>query len=57
MIVIERLINKFGVNEPIFTNEILEEIKEYSRARVFQILKKAEDEKKIIKFDNGIFLS
>lgn len=55
MIVIERLINKFGVNEPIFTNEILEEIKEYSRARVFQILKKAEDEKKIIKFDNGIY--
>lgn len=55
MIVIERLINKFGVNEPIFTNEILEELKEYSRARVFQLLKKAEDEKKIIKFDNGIY--
>ncbi len=52
---IERLKNKFGVNEPIFTSEILEEMKEYSRARVFQLLKKAEEEEKIIKFDNGIY--
>ncbi len=55
MIVIDRLINKFGVNEPIFTNEILAELKGYSRSWVFQLLKKAEDEKKIIKFDKGIY--
>ncbi len=52
---IERLKNKFGVNQPIFTSEILEEMKEYSRARVFQLLKNAEQEKTIIKFDKGIY--
>ncbi len=52
---IERLKEKFGVNQPIFTNEILEEMSEYSRPRVFQLLKKAEQEESIIKFDKGIY--
>lgn len=52
---VERLGNKFGVNQPIFTSEILEEMNEYSRPRVFQLLKKAEEEKKLIKFDKGIY--
>lgn len=41
---VERLRNRFGVNQPIFTSEILEEMSEYSRPRVFQLLKKAEQE-------------
>lgn len=52
---IERLRKKFGVNQPIFTNEILEEMSEYSRPRVFQLLKKAEQEEKLIKFDKGVY--
>lgn len=52
---IERLKIKFGVNQPIFTNEILEEMSEYSRPRVFQLLKKAEQEKTLIKFDRGVY--
>ena len=52
---VERLRNKFGVNQPIFTSEILEEMSEYSRPRVFQLLKKAEQEKTLIKFDRGIY--
>lgn len=52
---IERLRNKFGVNQPIFTSEILEEMSEYSRPRVFQLLKKAEQEESLIKFDKGIY--
>ena len=52
---IERLKNKFGVNQPILTSEILEEMSEYSRPRVFQLLKKAEQEKAIMKFDKGIY--
>lgn len=36
---INRLKNKFGVNEPIFTNEILNEMNDYSRPRIFQLIK------------------
>lgn len=52
---VERLKNKFGVNQPIFTSEILEEMSEYSRPRVFQLLKKAEKDETIIKFDKGVY--
>lgn len=52
---VERLRNKFGVNQPIFTSEILEEMSEYSRPRIFQLLKKAEREESLIKFDKGIY--
>ena len=52
---IERLKEKYGINKPIFIKEILDEMKEYSRARVFQLLKKYEGEKQIIKFDTGVY--
>lgn len=52
---VERLRSKFGVNQPIFTSEILEEMSEYSRPRVFQLLKKAEQEQTLIKFDKGVY--
>ena len=52
---VERLRNKFGINQPIFTSEILEEMSEYSRPRVFQLLKKAEQEESLIKFDKGVY--
>ena len=52
---LERLKEKYGINQPIFIKEILDEMKEYSRARVFQLLKKYEGEKQIIKFDTGVY--
>ncbi len=52
---VEKLKNKFGVNHPIFTSEILEEMSEYSRPRVFQLLKKAEKEQMLIKFSKGVY--
>ena len=52
---IERLKKAFGVNQPIFTNEILKEMNEYSRPRVFQLLNKAEQEGQLIKFDKGVY--
>ncbi len=52
---IERLTKKFGINQPIFTSEILEVMSEYSRPRVFQLIKKAETEQKLIKFDTGVY--
>ncbi len=52
---IKRLKTKFGFNQPILTSEILEEMSEYSRPRVFQLLKKAESEERLIKFDKGVY--
>lgn len=52
---VERLQKKFGVNQPIFTSEILEEMSDYSRPRVFQLLKKAEAEEALIRFDKGVY--
>lgn len=52
---LNRLIEKFGVNQPIFTWEILSAMSDYSRPRVFQLLKKAENEGKIIKFEKGVY--
>lgn len=52
---IQRLKNKFRENEPIFIKEILEEFNDYSRARVFQIIKNFEEQKELIRFDTGIY--
>lgn len=52
---VERLRSKFGANQPIFTSEILKEMSDYSRPRVFQLLKKAEEESALIKFDKGVY--
>ena len=52
---VERLKNKFGFNQPIFTSEILEVMEEYSRPRVFQLLKKAEEDGTLVNFDKGVY--
>ena len=52
---LERLESKFGTNHPIFTSEILEEMSEYSRPRVFQLLKKLEQDESIVKFTKGVY--
>ena len=52
---VERLKEKFTINEPIFTNEILEMFSEYSRAYVFRLIDKAEKNGELINFDSGIY--
>lgn len=52
---IERLSTKFNMNEPIFTNEIMEIFKEYSRAYVFRLIDKAEKRGEIIQFGKGVY--
>lgn len=52
---VERLKKKYNANEPIFTAEILEMFKEYSRAYIFRLIEKAEIKKEIIRFDTGIY--
>lgn len=52
---VEKLKTEYGVNEPIFTSEILNTVNEYSRPRVFQLIKKAEQDGTLARFDTGIY--
>ena len=52
---IERLSEKFNINEPIFTEEILELFPEYSRAQVFRYIGKAKEKKEIVQFAKGVY--
>lgn len=52
---VEKLKTKYDYNEPIFTNEILDLFKEYSRAYVFRLIAKAEKQGQIIRFDAGVY--
>lgn len=52
---IDRLKKRFGINQPIFTSEILKEMSDYSRPRVFQLIKKATQDGELIKYDKGVY--
>ena len=45
----------FKKNEPIFIEEILDAIKEYSRAYTFRQIKKMEEDGKIVRFTQGVY--
>ena len=51
----ERLKTHFELNEPIFTNEILEIMQDYSRPRIYQLINEAERNGELIHYDNGIY--
>ena len=52
----EEKMNKiFKKNEPIFIEEILEAIKEYSRAYTFRQIKKMEEDGTIVRFTQGVY--
>ncbi|NMA05182.1 MAG: hypothetical protein GX931_02290 [Acholeplasmataceae bacterium] len=52
---VERLKTNFGVNEPIFTNEILKTFDEYSRAYVFRLIDEAKNDNSLVNFDTGVY--
>jgi len=52
---IARLKTEFGEDEPIFTKEIICSWKEYSRARVSQILKEMCSDGTITRYDRGVY--
>ena len=52
---VERLKIEYGENEPIFTGEILRTFNEYSRPKVFQLIKKAEQDGTLVQFDTGVY--
>lgn len=52
---VERLKEKFGENKPIFTYEILDAFKEYTKAYVFRLLNKAIQNDEIMKHSTGVY--
>ena len=52
---IERLKEKFDIDEPIFTQEILDLFSDYSRAQVFRFINKAKESGEIIQYDKGTY--
>lgn len=52
---LERLKKNYGVNEPIFTEEVLGLFPEYSRVQVFRFLKEATTSNELIQFCRGVY--
>lgn len=52
---VKKLKEQFKENVPIFTNEILEIMKEYSRQRVYQMINEALNKETLIRYDRGIY--
>lgn len=52
---IECLRKEFQVNEPIFTDEILEIFRDYTRAYVFRLIHKAKESGELVQFSKGIY--
>lgn len=53
--ILKRIETRFGIGEPIFTDEIIKILEEYSRARVFQILEQLVKIGKINRYSNGVY--
>jgi len=54
-VLVERLKKRFELNEPIFTDEILEIMQDYSRQRVYQMIAEADKQGSLIRYDKGIY--
>lgn len=52
---IERLKENYPVDTPVFTDEILSLFPEYTRAYVFRLIKKAEADGSLARFDTGVY--
>lgn len=52
---INRLKKKFNINEPIFTNEILELFGEFTRAYVFRLINKSKLVGELSQFSGGVY--
>ena len=53
--ILEQIKKQYGINKPIFTEDILNMFPDYSRAYVFRLLKKIEEDKELIKFSQGVY--
>ncbi len=50
-----RLEKRFGYDKPIFTEDIFECMKDYSRQRVYQLIDEAIKKETLVRFDTGIY--
>ena len=55
MELVDRLIERYGYNEPVMTEEIIATWNEYSRSRVFQLLREYTNKGLISKFDMSVY--
>ena len=53
--ILEQIKKQYWINKPIFTEDILNMFPDYSRAYVFRLLKKIEEDKELIKFSQGVY--
>lgn len=52
---IEKIKRNFKIGEPIFIEDILSLFPEFTRAYVFRLIKKAEEDEELIKFSRGVY--
>lgn len=52
---IDELLKNYGIDRPIFTEEILELLKEYSRAQIFRDINSAKKNNELVQFDKGVY--
>lgn len=52
---INELENEFGLNTPIFADEIVEYFSDFTRAYVFRLIKKAEMNGELISYSRGVY--
>ena len=52
---ISRLEERFGYDKPIFTDDIFECMKDYSRQRIYQLISEAIKDRSLIRFDTGVY--
>lgn len=52
---IERVREKFGATEPIFTEELLALFSDYSRVQAFRFINKAKENGELIQYDKGVY--
>ncbi len=52
---IEDIKKAYGVNTPIFADEIVTLFSNYTRAYVFRLIKKAEDAEELVSFSRGVY--
>lgn len=52
---VDRLAERFGYDKPIFTDDIFDCMKDYSRQRVYQLIDEAIKKETLVRFDIGIY--
>ncbi|MBQ9070934.1 MAG: hypothetical protein IJY23_06290 [Clostridia bacterium] len=52
---ISRLEKRFGYNKPIFTEDIFDCMKDYSRQRIYQFIAEAIKKETLVRYDTGVY--